>query len=184
MEKYHVQLSDDEAALLTKVDLIESHESHGDGHEAYKGNKQPILALLKSLSERDAIPQERLNYWTDARYQHSRIKASRKGLFERNGCTGADIYTHPNFIRHLRYFLFGADLPDAVMGAFEARVGNPEWVSSSDIIPIGKSARDLTRQCRLNPHEASEEFFKLCLDMGLGLNVAQSVMRSVKQVRT
>jgi hypothetical protein len=184
MEKYHVRLLDDEAALLAKIDLRESHENHTQGHEVYKANKQPILALLKSLSERDAIPQERLNYWNDPRYQHSRIKASRKGLFERNGCTGADIYTHPNFIQLLRYFLFGANLHDTVITAFEAKVGKPEWVSSSDVVPIGKSARDLTRQYRLNPYETSEEFFKLCLDMGLGLNMAQSVMRSVKQVRT
>lgn len=183
MEKYHIKLTESEAATLAKIDLRDSHRNHDEGHAACKANAQPILALLKSLSDRSAVPKERLNYWNDPRYHQGRIKASRKGLFERNGRTGAEIYTHPHFLRHLRYFLFGAELPDAVITAFEEKVGNPEWVSSSDVVPIGKFARDLTRQYRLEKTDAPEEFFKLCLDIGLSLTKAESVMRSVKQIR-
>lgn len=183
MKKYHIELTESEAVTLAEIDLSETHSSHDDGHAAYKANAQPILALLKSLADRSAIPKERLNYWDDPRYHQGRIKASRKGLFERNGCKGADIYTHPNFIRHLRYFLFGAELPDEVVEAFEEKVGNPQWVSSSDVVPIGKFARQLVRQYRLDKADAPEEFFKLCLDMGLSLMMAESVMRSVKQLR-
>jgi hypothetical protein len=183
MEKYHIGLTDTEAATLAKIDLQISHRDHDKGHEAYKANKEPILALLKSLGERNAIPQVRLSFWSDSRFQFGRIQASRKGIFERNGCRGDDIYTHPHFIPYLRYFLFGTELPDEVIAAFEAKVGNPQWVSSSDILPIGKVARDLTRQHRLDATHAPEEFFKLCLDMGLGLSTAESVMRSVKQIR-
>ena len=104
-------------------------------------------------------------------------------MFERNGCTGQEIYTHPHFIPYLRYFLFGADLPDAVIPEFEERVGNLRWVTSGDIVPIGKSARDFARQHQLDRAHASEEFFKLCLDRGLGLSTAASVMHSVKQLR-
>lgn len=39
----------------------------------------------------------------------------------------------------------------------------------------------LVRQHGLDTADAPEEFFKLCLDMGLSLNVALSIMRSVKQ---
>ncbi|KPG02091.1 hypothetical protein IP86_00955 [Rhodopseudomonas sp. AAP120] len=165
------------------MDLRVSHRHHDEGHAAYKANKEPILALLTSLSSRKAVPAQRLSYWNDPRYNYGRIKASRKGLFERNGCTGADIYTHPHFIPYLRYFLFGADLLAAVIASFEEKVGNPQWVTSSDIVPIGKCARDLTRQNRLDVSEAPDEFFKLCLDMGLSLGIAESVMRSVKQIR-
>ncbi|BAC47183.1 bll1918 [Bradyrhizobium diazoefficiens USDA 110] len=83
MEKYHIKLTESEAAILAKVDLWESHRNHDEGHAAYKANAQPILTLLQSLSDRSAIPQERLNYWNDPRYHQGRIKASRKGLFER-----------------------------------------------------------------------------------------------------
>jgi hypothetical protein len=182
MDKYHIKLTDHEAATLAKIDLRPSHRDHAEGHEAFQSNQEPILALLKSLGERDAIPRERLNFWNDPRYCPGRVKASHKGLFERNGRKGADIYTHPHFIPYLRYFLFGPDLPDAVISAFEERVGDPQYVSSSDIVPIGKSARDLTRGHHLNTAEAPEEFFKLCLDMGLGLTTAESVRRSVKEI--
>ena len=118
------------------------------------------------MFERDAIPEERLNYWTDPDYNTGQLKASNKGVFERNGCTGQEIYTHPHFIPYLRYFLFGADLPDAVIAKFEEKVGNPCRVTSSDIVPVSKCARAHARQHSLDRAHAGEEFFKLCLDMG------------------
>lgn len=80
MEKYHIKLTESEAATLAKIDLGKSHRNHDEGHAAYKDNAQPILALLQSLSDRSAVPQERLNYWNDPRYHRGRVKASRKGL--------------------------------------------------------------------------------------------------------
>ena len=183
MKKYHIEVTDEGKALVDAIDLRVSHLNHDEAHAAYEANKRPILALLKSLSERGAIPEERLNYWNNPDYNTGRLKASNKGVFERNGCTGQEIYTHPHFIPYLRYFLFGADLPDAVIAKFEEKVDNPDWVTSSDIVPIGKCARHLARQYRLDRAHAPEEFFKLCLDMGLGLSTAVSVMRSVKQLR-
>ena len=184
MDKYHIELTDEEEALVDAMDLHVSNPDHDEAHAAYEANKQPILALLESLGERGAIPEERLNYWNHPDYNTDRrLKVSHKGMFERNGCTGQEIYTHPHFIPYLRYLLFGADLPDAVIAEFEEKVGDPRWVTSSDIVPIGKCARDLARQHRLDRTHAPEEFFKLCLDMRLGLSTAASVMSSVKQLR-
>lgn len=183
MEKYHIVLTDEETALLAKIDLRSDNRNHDESRAAHINNKQPLLALLKSLSTREAIPQSRLNWWNDPRYNSGRIKASRKGLYERNGTRGDDIYTHPNFLASLRYILFGVDLPDGVISAFEEKVGNPQWVTSSDIVPLGKCARDLTRQYHLDRSDAPEEFFKLCIDIGLSLTAAESIMSSVKQVR-
>ena len=82
----------------------------------------------------------------------------------------------------LRFFLFGADLPDAVIAKFAEKVGIPLWVTSGDIVPIGKFARALAREYRLDQVRASEEFFKLCLDIGLDRSTAINVMRSVKKL--
>lgn len=183
MEKYHTSLTEAETALLAKIDLRSIHESHAEGHQAHNANKEPLLALLKSLSDRQAIPQERRNYWNDPRYNPGRIKASHRGLFERNGRRGSDIYTHSDFLAYLRYFLFGCDLPDGVISEFEKKVGDPQWVTSSDVVPICKHARELTRRFGLDRSEAPEEFFKLCLDMGLGLNRALAVRQSVRGVK-
>lgn len=183
MKKYHIELTADEAALLSRIDLQVTHRSHDEGHAAYNANKVPILALVRSLSDRQAIPQERRNYWNVPDYNSGRLQTSRKGVFERNGTLGEDIYVHPHFLPHLRYFLFGAKLPDEVITAFETGVGDPAWVSSSDIVSIGKLARDLTRRHGLDKSSAADEFFKLCLDMGLGLSTAQSVLRAVRHIR-
>jgi hypothetical protein len=185
--KYHVRLTDGERALLERIDfsLLESSISGkqpADPHAVYLTNQAPILALLKSLGERGAIPSARIKYWTEPSYNNGRIKTSRKGLFERNGCYDEEIYTHPNFLSYLRYFLFGADLPESVIRSFEERVGNPEWVTSSDVVPISRHARQLMREHRL-PYEAPEEFFKLALDMGLSIYTASAIEGSAKQVR-
>ena len=182
MDKHYIQLTDREAELLENIDLRVKHKSHDEAHAAYKANREPILALLRSLSERDAVPQERLRYWLDPAYNTSRLKASHKGVFERNGRRGKEIYTHPHFVPYLRYFLFGADLPDVVIAQFETAVGNPAWVSSGDIVPMGKHAKDLVREYRLDRRVAAEEFFKLCLDLGLGVYTAASVRCAVMQL--
>lgn len=183
MEKYRLAFTPEEEALVARIDLRLSHRNHDEAHAAYQANKEPILALLASLSERGGVPAHRLSYWNDPDYNYGRIKASRKGLFERNDCHGEEIYTHPHFIKHLRYILLGADLPDAVISEFEREVGDPQWVTSSDALALGKHARALVRRYGLEAGRAADEFFKLCLDIGLSLRTALGVMRSVKQAR-
>lgn len=183
MSKYHIELIDEEEELLKAINLAPWRLDGDEVRKAYIANDQPILALLRSLHDRKAIPQERLNYWNKPAYFMGRGKTSHKGAFERNGCTGRDIYTHPHFLPYLRYFLYGADLPEPVIAKFEEKVGNPNWVTSSDIVPIAKCARDIARQNHLARQDAAEEFLKLCLDMGLGLSTAKIVRNSVMRMR-
>lgn len=183
MSKYHLALTEAERVLLEQMDLRLKHPSHAEGRASYLSNREPILALLKSLHDRSALPASRIRYWKDPACNTGRLKGSNESLFRRHGTYGADIYTDPHFVPFLRYFLFGADLPQNVIEAFEEHVGNPEWVTSGDVVPMGKFARNLTRRFGLERDHVSEEFFKLCLDMGLDLSIAQSVRRAVMQVR-
>ena len=70
-----------------------------------------------------------------------------------------------------------------MIAKFEAQVGNPDWVTSGDIVPMGTCARGLAREDRLDHRHAAAEFFKLCLDMGLGVDTAVSVRGAVMQLR-
>ena len=144
MSKYHLELTPEEKALADKIDFREEIPHHEDGHEIYKANREPIMALLKLLLARDAIPKNRL-------------------------------YTHPHFIPFLRYFLYGAKLPQRAIDEFEAQVGNPEWFSGSDIITLSKITRELVRKYGLRGYRDSDEFMKLALDLGLGAYNANSV---------
>lgn len=150
-------------------------------HEQWKRQGPQILLLLKSLTERKAIPEIRLRYWSDPDYHIGRIKASHQGLFERNGTTGEDIFTHAHFLPYLRYFIFGAQLPEHMIAEFQEVVGNPEWVSSGEITDITKGARRLVRKYGL--HGEDEEFYRLALDAGLSQSFAKAVRDAVKQVR-
>ena len=100
-----------------------------------------------------------------------------------NGNRGDAAYLHSHFIPYLRYFLFGPYLPSEVIGEFERKVGNPEWITSGDIVPLGRHARKLTREHALYRDGAALEFFKLCLDIGLGLGTARSIRDSVMKIR-
>lgn len=179
MNKHHIPLTDEEKALVEAI-IFDWDRYSADVREIYLNNKQPAVALVESLAKRKAIPLVRLKYWNDPAYfPDGRFKSSHKGIFEGNGCTGQDIHEDPNFLPYLYYFLFGAKLPDAVISEFEEQVGPPDWITSSDILPIYKKARALVRDYRLSHYCVPDEFYKLSLDVGLDRSYALSVRRHV-----
>jgi hypothetical protein len=184
MEKFHIELTAQEREFVARMDLRSHHDRHDEGHATYLGNQEPLLALLDSLSARDGIPEHRIRYWNDPEYKiFGPIRRSHRDLFARNNHTEEEIYTHPGFVEHLRYFLYGTELPDPVVTGYEAEVGEPKWVSPSDAIPLGKATRAIVRRHALDPYSAAEEFFKLSLDLGLSLRVASSVASTVRKMR-
>src|SRR6266545_4467194 len=74
-------------------------------HEADIRNGDAVNTLMKSLIARNAIPPQRVKYFLDPTYYDGGRGKSRKQVFERNGCTGEDIFRHPHFLEYLRYFL-------------------------------------------------------------------------------
>ncbi|WDF72278.1 hypothetical protein [Novosphingobium sp. KACC 22771] len=180
--EYRIALSDTERRLADAIYLDNDYD-HPDAHEIYVANARLIPALLAALNARGAMPPHWPPYWTDPDCNPGRIRASRQGLFERNGCMGEDIYTHPNFARHLRYLLLGCELPQHVREAFLKKAGNPRWVSPRDAIDLGKFARKLARENSLTPHHATEEFFKLALENGFSVSVALTLRDAVSQLR-
>ncbi|MCY4499029.1 MAG: hypothetical protein OXC14_17310 [Rhodospirillaceae bacterium] len=183
MSRYVTELTDEEKTLVEAIDLRmwPPMDEHSD---VCRANKRPILALLTALTQRRGIPEQRWKYWSNPTYRIGGTgKSTSRDVFEKNGNVGDEAYVHPHFIPYLRYFLFGPYLPSEVIAKFEEKVGNPGWVTSGDIMPLGKLARDLTRQHPLPRDGAALEFFKLCLDIGLDPNVARSVRDSVMKIR-
>ncbi len=181
--KFALPLTEAERDLVARIDFGSDDDRHDDRRAAYLGNQEPILALLASLGERDGVPEHRVRYWTDPEYHPGRVWGSRKDMFERNGNVGDEIYIHPGFVKHLRYMLFGADLPAPIIAAFEEKVGNPEWVSYGDALELGKAARNLVRRFGLNPTDACDEFLKLSLDLGLSIDEALRIRQTIKETR-
>ena len=171
----------EEKELLDTIDLRDVLPPDVDGHAVYKSNREPIIRLLKLLVERKAIPERRIAYWTDPRHFTGRSKASHRGIFERNGSKGNEAYTHPHFLPFLRFFLFGASLPQAAIDEFETCIGNPEWFSGSDILRLTKKTREIVRRYNLKDYDAADEFHKLAIDNGLSIYNALSVHKAARE---
>jgi len=95
-----------------------------------------------------------------------------------------DVFRHGNFVKYLRYFLYGPDLPETVIESFQRKVircGKP--FTSSDANEIADFARGLTRSHGLDTYKAPGEFYKLALDCQLDTEDAGVIRQSVMQVR-
>lgn len=134
------------------------------------------------LARQGAIPSQRIAYFTEPEYCIGGRGSSHKELFARNLRQGS-MLEHPHFLAYLRYFIYGPDLPEHVIGAFAAKVEECGQVTSSDIIPLAKHARHLTRSHGLDPREASEEFYKLALEYGLDSGYAEIIRKQVRTIR-
>lgn len=183
MSKHHIRLTKEEARWVAMITFDVRNLHHTKRLEAWNANEEPILRLVESLGRRDAIPEPRRRYWADPEYNTGRGTRSRKGVFERNGCKGKDIYRNAGFLPYLRYFLFGADLDEKIIKEFEHQVEDLEPITSGDINPICACARRLTQEHRLERKTAAEEFFKLCLDMDLDVHTAAAVRDTVMMAR-
>ncbi|WP_137107659.1 hypothetical protein [Azospirillum argentinense] len=175
-----IDLSDEEREVL---DHIKFNFDDLDGFDDVQRNGEAVLKLIGMLVEREAIPEHRVRYFVDPDYNIGGRGRSKKQGFERNGCTGNDIYTHVHFLKYLKYFIYGADLPPAIIDKFSDKVASCGRVSSGDVVPLGAFARQLARSSRLEFSAASEEFYKLALDCGLSQSYASSIRNSVKQGR-
>jgi hypothetical protein len=176
-----IELTTEEKKLLSGMTL-DQEDLIRDIDRAQR-NAELACSLMKSLLARDGIPVQRRKYFDDSGYRRGRLKGSRRQLFERNGTEGEDIYRHANFLKHLRYFVFGANLPQAAIDEFSAKAFACGQVSGSDALMLGKLARDLTRRHSLAPHEAHDEFYKLALDCGIYPGHAARIEQIVKGTR-
>lgn len=152
-----------------------------EGDEAVKRNGQAVCALMKSLIARKAIPELRVKWFTDPAYFPGGRGKSRKQMFERNGCIGDEIFRHPHFLEYLRTFLYGANLPATAIAQFREAVVDCGQVTSGDIVPLGKKARDIARAHELAAHNVCEEFYKLALECGIWRSYAEHIRDAVKQ---
>jgi hypothetical protein len=91
-------------------------------HAAFIKNGDAVVALMKGLLARKAIPQIRMKYFTNPAYRSGRIKGSHRDLFRRNRNTDDEMMRHAHFLDYLHYFLHGPKLPDDAIRCFRDEV--------------------------------------------------------------
>jgi hypothetical protein len=142
-----VELTAQEAELLKQVSFeLDFRRSDADLGKSCEAAYQLATLVLA----RRAIPAVRIEYFTDPERNTGRSRKSHEQVFESNGTSEDDILRHPHFLPHLRYFLFGPDLPEPVMSAFCPKVSALSPVTSSEVESLWSLARSLTRSTDLN----------------------------------
>jgi hypothetical protein len=173
-------LTEDEKVLLHQIDFdpggLTDHSA-----EYWIGVGAASEQLMSSLLSRNAIPEIRKAYLSDATLNVGGRGKSRLDVFERNGTRGPAIFRHPHFLKYLHYLLYGPDLPEEVAAGFTQEVQRCGMITSGDIFPLGKAARSLAKRRQLEMREAAEEFFKFALECGLDASDAEAIRSIVRR---
>ena len=88
-----------------------------------------------------------------------------------------------SFLKYVRYFVCGADLPAPIRTEFGEKAKRFGQVGPSDALELGNFARTATRRYGLAPHDVYDEFFKLALDCGIWVSHAKVIAERVRKLR-
>jgi hypothetical protein len=175
-EAMAVTLTPEEQDLVRRIEfdglkLRDSEHWHANGALA--------LDLVQSIQNGNAIPAHRWAWFTEPQFNVGGHGSSHLERFEQNGTRGNDVSRHAHFLPYLHYFIYGPNLPGSVIEAFEEKVNACGQVTSGDVIPLAKAARQLARDVGLDRKDAAEEFFKLALELDLGESTGMSIRNQV-----
>lgn len=176
-----IELTTEEGAIVSRINF---NPTGREGPDLTDRNGDAVCSLVEALSARGAIPQHRLRFFTDPDYNPGGRGKSAKQIFEANGREGEDILRHNHFLKFLRYMIFGADLPAPVVDGLRQAAEDCGQVTSSDIEPLVRTARQLARAHIGRPDKAHDEFYKLALDLGLDPGVALRFRNAVRAIRS
>lgn len=174
-----IELTEPEKALAERIFSPQSRESY-----SWAPIGAAMLALMRSLRKRKAIPEARWKYFTDPECFVGGHGRSHLQVFEKNGTYGDDIVRHEHFVKYLRYFLYGPDLPTDVIEAFRGKIVECGGdFTGSDALTVADFAGKLARSHRLAADNVGEEFFKLAIECGFDTAGARCVRDKVKTGR-
>lgn len=179
---FAIELTPDEAALAAAIQF-DPHDTLGDT-KAFHTNGDLVVQLTESLLARRAIPDQRLSYFCDPEFNIGGRGNSRQEQFMRNVRDHDTMLRHGHFLKYLRYFIYGPNLPEPVMQTFSQAVEECGSITSGDIAPLAAKARTLVRTYRLGTKGVADEFYKLCIDLGMDASDAASIRATVLQVRS
>jgi hypothetical protein len=154
------------------IDLSEEYEQRIEKLEIAR-------SLAQSLIARNAIPLIRVNYFVKPEYNLGNPRSSKKDGFERKGVTGEAIPKHPHFLPYLKYFIYGAELPEPLkQGFYSIKLDS---FDDDDFIEKAwpKMKAYLTANRHLDRNTIAEEIFKLCLDLEVDLTYAKRLRNKI-----
>lgn len=163
-----IHLNDFEIQLFDSIAFPPEHESLGG--DAAANNAELARILTVSLVERDAIPPHRLRVFDDPAYGFH-DQGSARDVLQRSGATGDAVFEDPAFLKYLRYFICGPELPDKVARVFRRelveRGGGGHRRLAAKVAELSQTlgASDVQR----------EKFFMQALELGLSPALAREI---------
>lgn len=166
---------------LQEKELADCIKFQGVNSDEYAQNCDNVLKPMARLEGRNAIPEQRLRYFTDKDYKFGgRSGNSWREIIIKNDRSGDNVYTNPSFLKFLHYFLYGANLQELVIAEFSEKVRACGRVGPSDALDLGNVARKMVREHGLSACDAAEEFYKLALDCDVFVSHAIRIGEAVK----
>ena len=181
-QRFFVRIPDIELTER-EIEILSQIKFRFTRHEELRSSIMPMAALWNSLYQRSAIPEVRLQYFTDPERNPGGRGKSRMQIFEKNGTTGDEIFSHPHFLKYLEYFIYGPDLPREVITTFNDAKQFSGYLTHGDIDDLVPDARAFVKLAKRNPIDAADEFHKLALECFAQPSGAESMRKLIRAVR-
>jgi hypothetical protein len=150
--------------------------------EVARDSCEKAKILAQSIIGRKAVPVIRMKYFVDPELNNNYGK-SRKQVFESNGTSGDEIFGHPHFLPHLRYFIYGPGLPASTISEFCNILNNETHTTGGQMKRLRAFARSEIRAHQLNKADAADAFFMLAHESDLNSGMAESIRDAAQSTR-
>jgi hypothetical protein len=173
----HIRLTESEQQLFDQIDFS-NHAGYNEAIVSGEASRQ----LMESLLERNAIPSVRYSYFFEDPYPGSH-GSTHLQVFKSN-LQGRNLFEDSNFIEgYLRYFIFGPDLPKAVMEEFCQIVNDGDIEIGTMKRLKAVASKESRRAGRQVYYKTGDEFYKLSLECDLDRSMAEIIRRAAMQAR-
>lgn len=169
------------AQEMEMVELLEPFIlSLDEPHELRIAKLKASGHLMQRLLDRNAIPKIRIKYFTQSEYYLPASRKSRQQVFEHNGKSGSRIFEDPAFLKYLKYFIYGAELPWELKVDLQAAKSNAYY--EDEFVEDACSIAKVHRRLFLGDENLyAEEIFKHALDIGVELPVSKRLWEKVRK---
>lgn len=163
-----VHLTDFEIALFDSI-VFPPDDRALDGDRA-ANNVELARLLAISLIERGGVPDHRMRFFEAPEHNIGQSHSVRAGL-EQTGGAGEAAYEQAAFLKYLRYFICGPELPEKVERAFRRELQERG----------GGGHRRFVARVREMAHalgastDQREKFYQQALEFGLGAEAAREI---------
>jgi hypothetical protein len=177
-----VELNQNESQLLSILGAFEI-----DLNEVYEVRIKKLNTcslLTQSLLERNAIPKVRLKYFANPEYNLGNKRKSKKQIFESRGIFGVDIFSQGTFLKYLKYFILGADLPIDLKSKMAELKNNNSYDSDfvEEAIPMIKLFYKQNIE-RMDKDTFVEEVYKHSLDLDIELGESERLRNALMRLK-